>query len=113
MALKIRLKRMGNKNRPFFRLVVQDSRWPRDGKTIADIGWYDPIQQPAKVAFKEQEIYRWLEQGAQISETARSLLKREGIWDKYKTGAYKQSEESDNNTDPNPDQAGPVETPSA
>ena len=91
MALKIRLKRMGNKNRPFFRLVVQDSRWPRDGKTIADIGWYDPIQEPAQMSFKEQEIYRWLEQGALLSETARSLLKRQGILEKYKSGSYKQT----------------------
>ena len=89
MGLKIRLKRMGNRNRPFYRLVVQDSHWKRDGKTVADIGWYDPIKQPAQMKFKVDEIYHWLEKGALPSETARSLLKREGILDKFKSGEYK------------------------
>ncbi len=89
MSLKIRMKRMGNRNRPFYRLVVQDSRWPRDGKSIEDLGWYDPVKQPAEKSFKEESIYHWLEQGARMSETARSLLKREGILGKFKSGEYK------------------------
>lgn len=91
MSVKIRLKRMGKRNVPFFRLVVMDSRWRRDGKTIANIGWYDPVKEPAQMSLKEAEIYKWLEQGAQLSETARSLLKKQGILDRFKSGAYKES----------------------
>lgn len=89
MALKIRLKRMGKRNLPFYRVVVVDSRWRRDGKTIADIGWYDPVKQPAQISFKENEIYHWLENGAQMSETIRALFKREGIIDRFRSGEYK------------------------
>lgn len=89
MSVKIRLKRMGKRNVPFFRLVVMDSRWRRDGKTIANIGWYDPVKEPAQISLKEAEIYKWLEQGAQLSETARSLLKKQGILDRFKSGEYK------------------------
>ncbi|MGI6455766.1 MAG: 30S ribosomal protein S16 [bacterium] len=89
MAVKIRLKRMGKKNTPFYRLVVVDSHWRRDGKTIADVGWYDPVKQPAQTSFKEAEIYYWLHNGAQISDTARSLLKNAGIWERYRSGEYK------------------------
>ncbi len=91
MALKIRLKRMGKKNLPFYRLVVVDSRWRRDGKSIADLGWYDPVKNPAQMMLKESEIYSWLEKGAQLTETSRSLLKQRGILDAFKTGAYKES----------------------
>lgn len=90
MALKIRLKRMGNRNRPFYRLVVQDSSWKRDGKTVADVGWYDAVKQPAELSFKEKEIYKWLSEGVQMTETARALLKRHGILGKFKSGEYKQ-----------------------
>lgn len=89
MALKMRLKRMGKKGTPFYRLVVVDSRWRRDGKTIADVGWYDPIKQPAQMAFKEKEIYHWLENGVQPTETARALLKRQGILARFRSGEYK------------------------
>ncbi|RJP35511.1 MAG: 30S ribosomal protein S16 [Candidatus Omnitrophota bacterium] len=95
MAIKIRLKRMGNRNRPFYRLVVQDSRWRRDGKTIEDIGWYDPVKQPVEKSFKEQRIYSWLEKGVQLTETVRSLLKNEGILEKFRTGSYKNQESTD------------------
>ncbi|MBD3266070.1 30S ribosomal protein S16, partial [bacterium] len=78
MAVKIRLKRMGRKDRPFYRLVVVDSRWRRDGKTIEDIGWYDPVKKPATVSIKEARVYYWMDNGAQASETARSLLKQNG-----------------------------------
>lgn len=90
MALKIRLKRMGNRNRPFYRLVVQDSSWRRDGKTVAEVGWYDAVKQPAQLSFKEKEIYKWLSEGVQMSDTARALLKRHGILGKFKSGEYKQ-----------------------
>lgn len=94
MAVKIRLKRLGKKNTPFYRLVVVDSRWKRDGKTIADIGWYDPVKNPAKMNLNETEIYRWLENGAQLSETARSLLKKQGIIERFRSGAYKEATDS-------------------
>lgn len=89
MALKMRLKRMGKKNLPFYRLVVVDQRWRRDGKTIADVGWYDPVKQPVQMAFKEKEIYKWLSDGVKPSETALSLLKKQGIWARFKSGEYK------------------------
>jgi small subunit ribosomal protein S16 len=79
MAVKIRLKRIGNRNRPFYRLVVSDSRAPRDGGTLEDLGWYDPIKEPAQMSFNKESILEWVGRGAQLSETARSLLKRAGI----------------------------------
>ncbi|MBI1388646.1 MAG: 30S ribosomal protein S16 [bacterium] len=126
MALKMRLKRMGKKNLPFYRLVVVDSRWRRDGKTIADVGWYDPVKQPAEMAFKEKEIYHWLSNGVKPTETALSLLKKQGIWAKFKSGQYKEITDDqmiDNKTKitlneevknpgynaPQPKQAAPVE----
>lgn len=90
MSLKIRMKRMGKRNTPFYRLVVVDTRWKRDGKTISDIGWYDPVKKPAQVSLKEMEIYQWLEKGAQMSDTARSLLKKQGIVERFRNGAYKE-----------------------
>ncbi|MBN2327890.1 MAG: 30S ribosomal protein S16 [Candidatus Omnitrophica bacterium] len=90
MAVKIRLKRLGKRNNPFYRLVVVDSRWRRDGKTISNIGWYDPVKQPAQLSLKEVEIYQWLEKGAQLSETARSLLKKQGIIERFRSGKYKE-----------------------
>lgn len=118
MALKIRLKRMGNRNRPFYRLVVQDSAWRRDGKTVADVGWYDPVKQPAQMSFKEKEIYHWMERGAQPSETARSLLKRQGYIEKFRTGEYKAVMETEDApaavvTMPEEASAKPVEAPAA
>lgn len=92
MSVKIRLKRFGNRNRPFFRLVVADSRGPRDGGVIEDLGWYDPTKKPEgddspgyASSFKEENILSWMHKGAQLSETARSLLKRIGLLDRFKT----------------------------
>ncbi len=79
MAVKIRLKRMGNRHRPFYRLVVADSRTRRDGEALEYLGWYDPVKDPAQMSFEEESIRKWIAQGAQLSETARSLLKRAGI----------------------------------
>jgi small subunit ribosomal protein S16 len=75
--VKIRLRRMGAKKHPFYRLVVADSRSPRDGRFIEHLGYYDPMTDPVKIDVEKVE--RWLRQGAQPSEAARSLLKREGI----------------------------------
>ena len=77
--VKIRLRRMGAKQHPFYRLVVADSRSPRDGRFIEHLGYYDPMTDPVKVKIDEEKVIKWLHQGAQPSEAARSLLKREGI----------------------------------
>ena len=79
MAVKIRLKRMGAKKSPFYRVVVADSRAPRDGKFIEEIGYYNPITQPAEVKIDAEKAKKWLSSGAQPTETVRALLKKSGI----------------------------------
>lgn len=79
MAVKIRLKRMGSKKNPFYRLVVSDSRSPRDGRFIEEIGYYDPTTAPATVNIKAERASEWLKNGAQPTDTVRSLLTRAGI----------------------------------
>ncbi len=76
MAVKIRLKRFGTKNRLQWRVVVSDSRMPRDGRFIEEIGYYDPLPRIEKLEVKKERLDYWLKQGAQISVTLRSLLKR-------------------------------------
>lgn len=80
MAVRIRLRRMGAKNRPFYRLVVADSRSPRDGRFIEEIGYYDPTTEPATLSVKQDRALEWLRRGAQPSETARALLEKSGAW---------------------------------
>jgi small subunit ribosomal protein S16 len=79
MAVKIRLKRMGAKKSPFYRVVVADSRAPRDGKFIEEIGYYNPITQPAEVKIDAEKAKKWLGTGAQPTDTVRALLKKSGI----------------------------------
>ncbi len=79
MAVKIRLRRMGAKKAPFYRVVVADSRSPRDGKFIEEIGYYNPITEPAEVKIDAEKAKKWLKDGAQPSDTVRSLLKKSGI----------------------------------
>lgn len=79
MAVKIRLKRIGAKKAPFYRLVVADSRSPRDGKFIEEIGYYNPITNPAEVKIDSEKAKKWLSNGAQPSDTVKSLLKKAGI----------------------------------
>lgn len=81
--VKIRLRRIGAKKRPFYRLVVADARSPRDGRFIEQLGYYDPLTQPATVKIDTEKVLAWLGKGAQPSDTARSLLKQEGILDRY------------------------------
>ncbi|MBE3573019.1 MAG: 30S ribosomal protein S16 [Moorella humiferrea] len=83
MATKIRLKRMGAKKAPFYRVVVADSRSPRDGRVIEEIGYYNPVKQPAEIKVDEEKALRWLNTGAQPSETVRALLKKAGVWQKF------------------------------
>ncbi|MDE1548039.1 30S ribosomal protein S16 [Jeotgalibaca caeni] len=83
MAVKIRLKRMGSKRNPFYRVVVADSRAPRDGRFIEKVGTYNPVVEPAEVKFDEELVLKWLANGAQPSDTVRNLLSQEGIMKKF------------------------------
>jgi small subunit ribosomal protein S16 len=84
-VVKIRLRRVGAKNRPSYRLVVADSRSPRDGAFIAIVGHYDPLTDPETIAVDEEKALNWLRQGAQPTATVTRLLTKSGIMDKYKT----------------------------
>ncbi|MCH5188600.1 MAG: 30S ribosomal protein S16 [Oscillospiraceae bacterium] len=79
MAVKIRLRRLGAKKAPFYRVVVADSRYPRDGRFIEEIGTYDPLQNPAKFEVDGEKAQRWIKNGAQPTDTVKSLLKKHGI----------------------------------
>ncbi len=83
MAVKIRLTRMGSKKKPFYRINVADSRSPRDGRFIEKIGTYNPIADPAQVVLSMDKALQWLQNGAQPSDTVRSLLSREGVMMKH------------------------------
>ena len=78
MAVKIRLKRMGSKKAPFYRIVVADSRSPRDGRIIEKIGHYNPLTNPATLEVEEELALKWLSNGAQPSDTVRNLLSSKG-----------------------------------
>ena len=79
MAVKIRLKRMGQKKAPFYRIVVADARAPRDGKFIEEIGTYDPNQNPSVFKVDEEEVKKWLNNGAQPTEVVGKIFKAAGI----------------------------------
>lgn len=81
MAVKIRLRRMGAKKRPFYRLVVADSRAPRDGRFIETLGYYNPCVDPAELKIDNDRAAYWLGCGAQPSDTAVALLKKQGVYD--------------------------------
>ncbi|AOA00051.1 30S ribosomal protein S16 [Carnobacterium divergens] len=83
MAVKIRLKRMGSKRNPFYRMVVADSRSPRDGRYIEVVGTYNPVVSPAEVKVEEEKVLSWLATGAQPSDTVRNILSKEGIMKKF------------------------------
>jgi small subunit ribosomal protein S16 len=83
MSVKIRLKRMGSKKSPFYRLVVAESSSPRDGRFIEEIGTYNPLTDPAKVAIDEEKAMKWLTTGAQPSDTVRDLFRQAGILKKF------------------------------
>lgn len=83
MAVKLRLKRMGAKKRPFYRIVAADSRSPRDGRFIEIIGYYNPLTNPIELKIDEEKALKWLNDGAQPSETVRSLLKSKGLIQKH------------------------------
>ena len=83
MAVKIRLNRMGAKKRPFYRIVVADSRAPRDGRFIETVGTYNPLTEPEQVTLKEEAIMNWLSNGAQPSDTVRNILSKQGVMKKF------------------------------
>ena len=83
MAVKLRLKRMGAKGRPFYRIVASDSREKRDGKIIELIGTYNPLLNPAEVKIDEEKALKWLSTGAIPTDTVRNLLSKEGIMTKF------------------------------
>jgi small subunit ribosomal protein S16 len=88
MAVKIRLKRMGAKKSPFYRIVVADSRSPRDGRYIEVVGTYNPVAQPAEVKINEELALKWMQDGAKPSDTVRNLFSNEGIMEKFHNAKY-------------------------
>ena len=81
MAVKIRLRRMGAKKAPFYRVIIADSRSPRDGRFIEEIGYYNPMTNPAEIKIDAEKAKKWIGNGAQPTETVKSLLKKSGIVD--------------------------------
>lgn len=79
MAVKIRLRRMGAKKAPFYRVIVADSKSPRDGKCIEEIGTFDPMKNPAEVKIDAEKAQQWIKNGAQPTDTVKALLKQNGI----------------------------------
>ncbi|ARP50882.1 MULTISPECIES: 30S ribosomal protein S16 [Caproicibacterium] len=79
MAVKIRLRRMGAKKSPFYRIVVADSRDPRDGRFIEEIGYYNPLKEPAEVKVDADKVQNWMKNGAQPTDTVKRLFKKNGV----------------------------------
>ena len=79
MAVKIRLRRMGAKKAPTYRVIVADSRSPRDGRFIEEIGYYNPLTNPAEIKIDAEKAKKWIDNGAQPTETVKALLKKAGI----------------------------------
>lgn len=78
LSVKIRMRRMGAKKAPFYRVVVADSRFPRDGRCIDEVGYYDPTTDPVTVKIDEEKVAKWIKNGAQPSDTVKRLLKASG-----------------------------------
>ena len=83
MAVRIRLRRLGAKKRPFYRVVVADQRSPRDGRFIEAIGKYHPLEDPSLIEIDEERALEWLKKGAQPSEAVQTLMTKVGIWEKF------------------------------
>ena len=95
MAVKIRLKRIGAKKKPFYRIVVADARYPRDGRFIEQIGIYDPMSNPAKVSIDGAKVMQWMKNGAQPTDTVRALIKSSGAIEKAKEDELKRRLEAE------------------
>jgi len=119
---------MGNRNNPFYRLVVADSRARRDGPSVEVLGFYKPVREPAEFSIKEDRALHWLQQGARMSDTVKSLFKRQGILEKFTGVAYaslktqgepiskkakKRGKEATRATDEKPDEEAQAEAPAA
>ena len=83
MAVKLRLKRMGAKKQPFYRIVAADSRSPRDGRFIEVVGTYNPLKSPAEININEEVALKWLKQGAMPTDTVRNILSKNGTMAKF------------------------------
>ena len=92
MAVKLRLKRMGSKQKPFYRVVAADSRSPRDGRFIETVGTYNPIKNPAEISIDEEKALKWLNNGAIPTDTVKNLLSKQGIMAKYAASKVKTKE---------------------
>ena len=92
MAVKLRLKRMGSKQKPFYRIVAADARFPRDGRFIETIGTYDPIKGKEKVTIDEEKALLWLNNGAKPTDTVKNILSDAGIMTKYAESKKKNKE---------------------
>ena len=79
MAVKIRLRRIGAKKKPFYRVVVADSRYPRDGRFIEEIGYYNPLENPSELKVDKEKVSKWISNGAQPTDTVKSLFKKHKI----------------------------------
>jgi len=90
MAVKIRLKRMGSKRKPFYRIVVADSRFPRNGRSIEQIGTYNPVSEPVQLKIDEEKAVDWMFKGAKPSDTVRNLFSSQGIMQKFHDQKNKQ-----------------------
>ena len=95
MSVRIRLKRLGAKKRPFYRVVVADQRSPRDGRFIENIGRYQPLDDPSVIEIDEERALYWLRVGAQPSNTVRVLMTKVGIWDRFTSEKSEKSEKKD------------------
>ncbi|MGI6734395.1 MAG: 30S ribosomal protein S16 [Anaerovoracaceae bacterium] len=100
MAVKIRLKRMGAKKKPFYRLVVADGRAPRDGRFIEEIGYYNPLKEPAEIKVDVEKAQKWLSNGAQPTDTVKRLFDRVGIAKPTAAKAQTKAVEAEDSAEP-------------
>src|SRR4029453_8660117 len=91
MTTRIRLRRMGAKKRPFYRVVVADQRSPRDGRFIENIGKYHPLEEPSLISIDETKALEWLRKGAKPSQSVQVLLTKAGIWEKFEADRPRRS----------------------
>lgn len=117
MPVRLRLQRHGRKKRPFYRLVAADSRSQRDGRFLERLGYYNPLTNPAEIVVNEEKALKWLNQGARPSDTAKSLLSKAGIWEKYineKLGIVQTNSDGDSSDRHNPEtEPAPDDQPSS
>ena len=106
MSVRIRLRRMGAKKQPFYRIVVADSRSPRDGRFLDTIGTYNPRTEPAAIELDREKVLHWLGEGAMPTDSARSLLSQAGIWQEFRTGRAPAAPEAAGTTQSDAERAG-------